>query len=40
MGLIHIQFFPLRRFRGEATGLHPIQRKTAGKVAGNREEIE
>ena len=32
---VHIQFFPLYRFRGEATGLHPIQRKTAGKVAGN-----
>ena len=33
--LIHIRFFPLRRFRGEATGLHPIQRKTTAKVAGN-----
>jgi hypothetical protein len=35
MVIIQIQFFPLRRVHGEATGLHSIQRKTAGKVAGN-----
>jgi hypothetical protein len=38
--LIHVRFFPPRRFRGEATGLHPIQRKAGSKVAGNREETE
>ena len=33
--LIGTVLIPLRQLRGEATGLHPIQRKTAGKVAGN-----
>ena len=36
---IHIRFFPLYRFRQEATGLHLMKRETAGKVAGNCGEL-
>ncbi len=32
---IHIRFFLLRCALNEADGLHPIQRKTPGKVAGD-----
>ncbi len=37
-GFIGAVLDPLCRFRGEAACLHPIQRKTVGKVAGNRGE--
>jgi hypothetical protein len=37
---IHTHFFPPRCVRQEAHGFHPIQRKTAGKVAGNFGEME
>src|ERR1035441_9452586 len=35
---LHTRFFRLRCFREEAIGLHPIQRKAPGKVAGNLVE--